>query len=117
MYFQPDDLDAALKPSDVTSNMLTPEFISRILSPQVERSLRISPYRQASFSHLRDGFAKAVESRWSKIHFSESERMEQLNLLQQLKQLFPKTNFCVGDELILSVRGNTLRLFHNVSFP
>ncbi len=38
-------------------------FTSALLAGHVDLSLRLTPYRQTDFSHLRDGLAKALESR------------------------------------------------------
>ena len=115
IYFQEDDLQNALLPQDALSSDISSDLISRILSPTVERSLRLSPYRHAVFSHIRDGFGKAVETRLSRATHIDPAELEAVHgQLQEFKQLFPKGDFNCGDEIVLSVRGTTLRLFHNV---
>ena len=113
-YVRGDDVERIAQPADVTDGTLTPSFLERLLSPQIERSVIISPYRKAAYSHIRDGFAKALESRWSHSGLTEDERTEATSQLNRFRQLFPKGSFNVGDQLLISSKGTMLRLFHNV---
>lgn len=63
-------------------------------------------------SHLRDGFAKALETRTGSLGPEEAAAVnEQINAL---KRLFPRDNLNVGDELCFSVTGDSVALSLNV---
>lgn len=52
-----------LRASFEVAKPLAGGFLQALVAPSTELCLRISPYRKAAFSHLRDGFTRAIEQR------------------------------------------------------
>lgn len=114
LYVREDDVWRVLQPADAAAaDILTPAFLARLASPAVERSIVLSPYRTAAFSHLRDGFAKAAETRWARMPMTEQQRAQAAEELVRFKTIFPKGSLAVGDRLLIACKGDTLRVFHN----
>jgi hypothetical protein len=92
------------------SNVDTPQLsgealISNLLDTGAKCALRIVPVRNTDFSHLRDGFTRAVQAR-QKIartskSLSEEDEVRIGESLQKLKALFPAQSVPKGKALVL----------------
>lgn len=92
------------------SNVDTPQLsgealISNLLDTGARCAIRIVPTRNTDFSHLRDGFTRAVQAR-QKIarnakKMSDEEETKVGDSLQQLKALFPAQSVPKGKALVL----------------
>lgn len=91
---------------------LSPDHLELLFKNHaVDMTLRVSPVREAAFSHMRDGFARALEKRT--VGLTPAQRDNVMAEILAFKQLFPKGNFSVGDVLLMSTQGDTVHLQHN----
>eukprot|EP00052_Salpingoeca_macrocollata_P013851 m.108132 g.108132 ORF g.108132 m.108132 type:complete len:281 (-) comp19079_c0_seq1:1769-2611(-) len=108
-----------VRPSDDSNAaQLTPAFLQRLLAPEVPRALRVVPVRPAAFTHLRDGFARALETRLTSKcmanppALSDAQRDAVLAEIAEFKRLFPRGTLAQGQSMHLYVHGTTLYLEH-----
>eukprot|EP00053_Salpingoeca_punica_P019874 m.203927 g.203927 ORF g.203927 m.203927 type:complete len:308 (+) comp17740_c2_seq1:3118-4041(+) len=110
LYVQPDGVRKAARahpPTDAstTSGELSMQFLEQLY--QQPRALRVSPVREAEFSHLRDGFARALETRVPS-SLSPDDKAKCADDIKVFKQMFPRGAFKIGEELVFSVKGDEM---------
>jgi hypothetical protein len=108
--------------SNVDTPQLTGEaLINNLLDTGVRCALRIVPVRNTDFSHLRDGFTRAVQAR-QKIarnskSLTEEDEVRIDESLQKLKGLFPAQSVPKGKALVLLRTPTGLTVEYEVSHP
>jgi hypothetical protein len=108
--------------SNVDTPQLTGEaLINNLIDTGVRCALRIVPVRNTDFSHLRDGFTRAVQAR-QKIarnskSLSEEDEVRIGESLQKLKGLFPAQSVPKGKALVLLRTPTGLTVEYEVSHP
>eukprot|EP00043_Microstomoeca_roanoka_P008546 m.82286 g.82286 ORF g.82286 m.82286 type:complete len:131 (+) comp14289_c0_seq1:923-1315(+) len=66
-----------------------------------------------ALSHLRDGFGRALDVRAREFSNETPERVEQIQSeISAFKQLFPRGNLRLGEELLIVLNGNAVTLQH-----
>lgn len=94
-------------------------MINNLLDTGAKCALRIVPVRNTDFSHLRDGFMRAVQAR-QKIartskKLSEEDEVRIGESLQKLKALFPAQSVPKGNALVLLRTPTGLTVEYEVS--
>eukprot|EP00051_Salpingoeca_urceolata_P000866 m.36771 g.36771 ORF g.36771 m.36771 type:complete len:301 (-) comp11048_c0_seq2:138-1040(-) len=111
LYVHKGDFATCFKDSG-TTDASTLAFRDQFFTPSsVRKVLRVSPYRTAQFSHLRDGFGKAAESRAKQLDRPAAE-VAYADIVA-LKALFPKGQLKTGEELLIITSGDVLHLEQN----
>eukprot|EP00039_Didymoeca_costata_P028112 m.20062 g.20062 ORF g.20062 m.20062 type:complete len:284 (-) comp6738_c0_seq1:99-950(-) len=86
------------------------DFRDRLLK-KTRRTLRLTPYREAEMSHLREGFTRAVEIRIERGKYSMEEKEEIKKELATFRASFPRGNFKLKDYLEVSAGPSSSSLF------
>jgi hypothetical protein len=106
--------------SDVETPQLSGEaLMANLLDTGARCAIRIVPVRNTDFSHLRDGFTRAVQAR-QKIartakKLSDEEEVRIGESLQKLKALFPAQTVPKGKSLVLLRTPTGLTVEYEVS--
>lgn len=92
------------RPASASSSQTLEELLRSALEAGVPAVLKITPVRNTDFAHLRDGFARAIQSRLKYARKGpsppSSEQEEALAIsTQHLKECFPKTSLKKGENL------------------
>lgn len=107
--------DAGAPGATPGKDALPPPLVDALLDGS-QRALRIVAYRDAEFSHLRDGLARALEQRAGG-GGSPAPSVEQQQVIARdiarFRRMFPKTTLATGEEMVLSCAGGCVSLHHN----
>eukprot|EP01147_Barroeca_monosierra_P004353 gene4353-6645_t len=88
-------------------------IIDLLQDNRLSKVIRIAPYRKAALSHLRDGFGRALDGFARKEAQQDTNKLSQFSKdIQNFKQLFPKGNLNLGEDLQIFLRGDTVTLRH-----
>jgi hypothetical protein len=106
--------------SNVDTPQLTGEaLIANLLDTGAKCAIRIVPVRNTDFSHLRDGFTRAVQARQKLARaakqLTEEDEVRIGESLQQLKSLFPAQSVPKGKALVLLRTPKGLTVEYEVS--
>ncbi|EGD78763.1 hypothetical protein PTSG_01740 [Salpingoeca rosetta] len=102
---------AAQLPHDQTEERAA--VVASIQDIHMPKVIRVAPYRKAAFSHLRDGFGRALDARARAIVKDAPEKQAQLQEeISTFKQLFPRGDLQLGEELLMVFRGDRVTLQH-----
>lgn len=95
-------------------------LIANFLDTGAKCAIRIVPVRNTDFSHLRDGFTRAVQARQKLARASKSINEEDEarigESLQKLKSLFPAQSVPKGKALVLLRTPTGLTVEYEVSY-
>eukprot|EP00049_Salpingoeca_infusionum_P018630 m.358057 g.358057 ORF g.358057 m.358057 type:complete len:294 (+) comp18027_c1_seq1:223-1104(+) len=109
-YMQPRDLDRLSSNWQLQPGVEGP-FMNELQNPNFTKVLRIAPYRQADFGHIRDGLIKSIEQRLSSAS-SDSEREQCESDIEKFRSLFPKGSVAVGEQMLLVIQDNVIEVYH-----
>jgi len=116
LYASTNDLKHAMGASnpEVLKRGLPESFMEHLFAdPNLELALRIIPYRVITFEDLRDGFCEAIEARLPMSKLSDKQRDEAKLHVSIFKQLFPKKDFMLTDELVISKKAHIVTIHLN----
>jgi hypothetical protein len=116
LYASISDLRSAIAGTnaEVLRKDIPASFMDRLFAdPNLELALRIVPYRVTQFAHLRDGFCRAIESRVQLDRLSDKQKDEFKTHLSIFQQFFPKSDFQLTDELLITKKAHMVFIHLN----